>query len=420
MDLRLLIIDLAEKIGLVASAGLLTVLVPPLRNRLLGIGGQPQDRLAAFLLGLLLSMWGAKLGQMWLGLHVNVHAIGILIAAILGGSRTGLVTGLAAGTFYLFRADGSLGVVGLLADAVLGWTAGVIKEKRPIWWLSWRAFPVAFVVLGVSIIGVTLGLLVVGRDGVAYFIASPAHLVQLAGNAAGAAVFVGVTRVVLAREEAAVALIQAKAAADQLELQALRSRLEPHFLFNALNTLRATIRTNPELARDLVSDLADLYRYLLHHPHDAALEKEVEHACAYLAIERARLGGDRFHVVTDIDTEVKFARVPALLLQPLVENAVKYGVAINEGPAEVSILAERVDEQLRISVLNYAEGNKLGEAAVGSGVALQTLRERLERQFGLSATLMLNTREQGAVAQICLPWSAVRPDADAMSERSTT
>ena len=80
-------------------------------------------------------------------------------------------------------------------------------------------------------------------------------------------------------------------------------------------------------ARELVADIADLYRYLLHHTDDAPLAAEVSHATSYLMIERARLGGSRLRVETDIPAELAVLRVPSLLLQPLVENAVKHGIA---------------------------------------------------------------------------------------------
>ncbi|MGB5809036.1 MAG: histidine kinase, partial [Polyangiales bacterium] len=212
-----------------------------------------------------------------------------------------------------------------------------------------------------------------------------------------------VARVVLAREEQAVALVEAQAAANELSLQALRSRLEPHFLFNALNTLRATIRTNPEQARSLVSDLADLYRYLLHHPNDASLLNEVEHACAYLAIERARLGEDRLAVRTAIDNGVRDTRVPALLLQPIVENAVKHGVSPKDGLGTITIRARDLGDHVRIEVEDEGDGPASQPATQGSGMALATLRKRLERQYNGTAMIHLAPHARGTLVTVDLP-----------------
>src|SRR5688500_2327986 len=99
-----LLVELAEKMGLLAAAALLAVLFPPLRNRLLGVG-QRVDKLAAVGLGLGLSVWGAMLGLHVAGEDINVRAIGILIAAILGGWKSGLLAGLGGGLFYAFQVD---------------------------------------------------------------------------------------------------------------------------------------------------------------------------------------------------------------------------------------------------------------------------------------------------------------------------
>jgi len=191
-------------------------------------------------------------------------------------------------------------------------------------------------------------------------------------------------------------------------LPALRSRLEPHFLFNALNALRATIRRDPEQARALVSDLADLYRYLLHHPHDASVMNEVDHACAYLAIEKARLGNERLAVLTSIDQSVRDVRVPALLLQPIVENAVKHGITPRQGPGKITIRASDLGERLRIEVEDEADGPRDGLSTKGSGLALQTLRTRLDQEYDGNANLRLSSLERGTLVTVELPKQSER------------
>ena len=253
VDIRLLVIDIAEKLGLVASAALVSVLVPPLRNRLLGIGGQPQDRFVALLLGFCLSMWGAKMGQMWLGVSVNFVAVGILMASRF---RIGAVAGLLGGLFFVLRVEPTLSVPALgwpvvVALTAMGSAGGWLAEHRPSTFERWQAFPTACVLQLASFVIIAGGLALSGDSG-RFIAAWPALLVQMASTAAGITLFVGVVRVVLNREENAIALVEARAAADQLSLEALRSRLEPHFLFNALNTLRATIRVDPDRALSLI------------------------------------------------------------------------------------------------------------------------------------------------------------------------
>ena len=400
MDIRVLITELFEKLSLIATAGLLGVLVPPLRNRLLGVG-RPRDIWVAVVFGLLLSLWGSTMGFGWLGHQLNLRAVGIMIAGILGGARAGALTGLLAGLFFVTRVAPEAGIWAPLAASVLdGWLAGRIAERRERWFVGWRSLHTTGLIQLATLTIVAVGMGVSGGDPAAAF---PSLAAQLIGVAAGVTLWVNVARVVLAREEQAVALVAAQAAANELSLQALRSRLEPHFLFNALNTLRATIRTDPDRARSLVSDLADLYRYLLHHPRDASLINEVEHACAYLAIERARLGEERLAVRTAIDDQVRDTRVPALLLQPIVENAVKHGITPKDGIGTITIRARDLGNRVRIEVEDEADGPTSHIPTSGSGLALATLRKRLEKQYNGKAALRLSPLERGTLVTVDLP-----------------
>lgn len=405
MDVVTLLVELAEKMGLIASAALVAVLFPPLRNRLLGVG-QRRDQLAAVALGLLLSIWGALLGLHVMGEHMNVRAVGVLIAAILGGWRAGALAGLGGGLFYAARVDATTAPWVLVASVMDGVIAGVVAEKRPEWFQGPRAFVTSVGIQAFHLIGVGAGLLVVGHAA-RYLPAWPAHLVKLAVNAAGVTLFVMVARLVVAREESAVALVAARAAADAARLESLRRRLEPHFLFNALNALRATIRVDPVRARELVSDLSDLYRYLLSHPEDATVRDEVSHASSYLEIERARLGDDRLRVIVEVAPEVESARVPALLLQPLVENAVKHGIAPRAGCGEILITARRDGAALVLGVRDRSDGERESESEAGSGIALETLSKRLANAYGDAARLSLETDARGAHAEVRLPFEGI-------------
>ncbi len=405
MDIRLLIPELFEKLSLIATAGLLGVLVPPLRNRLLGVG-RPRDIAVVVIFGLMFSLWGSTMGFEWLGHFLNLRAIGIMIAGILGGPRAGALTGLLGGGFYVTRVVPEEFPWALVASVLDGWLAGRMSVRREQMFIGWR-------VLGAAALVQVAGLTVTGAgmafSGLNPIEALPSLAAQLGGVAVGVALFVNVALVVISRQEQAVALVEAQAAATALSLTALRSRLEPHFLFNALNTLRATIRRDPEQARALVSDLADLYRYLLHHPHDASVMNEVDHACAYLAIERARLGDERLAVQTSIDDSVRDTRVPALLLQPIVENAVKHGIASKQGPGRITIRASDLGERVRIEVEDEADGPHRGSPTKGSGLALQTLRKRLDQQYDGQADIQLSSQERGTLVTVELPKHADIP-----------
>ena len=400
-DAATLLIELAEKMGLLAAAAVVAVLIPPLRNRLLGVGRR-RDKLAAVVLGLGLSAWGAMLGFHVGGEHINVRAIGVLIAAILGGWKAGALAGLGGGLFYAALVDHETAPWVLAASVTDGVIAGVVAEQRPRWMMGWRVFATSIGIQAIHLVVVGLGLIAVGHAA-RYLPAWPAHMVKLVVNASGVTLFVFVARLIVTREEQRVALVEARAAADAAALQALRSRLEPHFLFNALNVLRATIRRDATRARELVSDLADMYRYLLSHPEEAPLEAEVAHASAYLAIERARLGEERLEVEVDVPGELARVRVPALLLQPLVENAVKHGVARRDGVGRVRISARSEDGQLVLEVEDAASGKPVPPLESGNGIALSTLRQRLAKRYGAGASLALEPTERGMRASVRLP-----------------
>jgi LytS/YehU family sensor histidine kinase len=402
-DAATLLIELAEKMGLLAAAALVAVLIPPLRNRLLGVGRR-RDKLAAVALGLGLAAWGALLGFHVGGEHINVRAIGVLIAAILGGWKAGGLAGLGGGLFYAALVDPETAPWVLAASITDGVLAGWVAERRPEWFQGPRVFVSAVSIQAIHLVVVGVGLLAVGHAA-RYIPAWPAHLVKLVVVASGVTLFVTVARLVVSREEQAVALVEARAAADAAALESLRRRLEPHFLFNALNVLRATIRRDPARARELVSDLADLYRYLLSHPDQATLAEEVEHAQAYLAIERARLGDERLAVQVELPEALSHLEVPPLLLQPLVENAVKHGIGRRDGPGRVR-LAARLDDaesRLTIEVEDAATGRPLPPVESGSGIALDTLRRRLARRYGDGASLSLTPTDRGMRAVVRLP-----------------
>ncbi len=401
-----LLIELAEKMGLLAAAALVAVLIPPLRNRLLGVGRR-RDKLAAVALGLGLAAWGAMLGLHVGGEHVNVRAIGVLIAAILGGWKAGALAGLGGGLFYAALVDAETAPWVLAASITDGVLAGIVAERRPEWFTPRRVFVTSLGIQAIHLVVVGVGLLAVGHAA-RYLPAWPAHLVKLVVNASGVTLFVVVARLVVSREEHAVALVEARAAADTAALEALRRRLEPHFLFNALNVVRATIRRDPARARELIADLADLYRYLLSHPEEASLEAEVDHAQAYLAIERARLGDDRLEVAVELPEAIAKLPVPPLLLQPLVENAVKHGIARRDGPGRVTLRA-RLDEgtdALVIEVEDEATGEPMPPSETGAGIALATLRQRLARRYGARASLALTPTSRGMRASVRLPASS--------------
>jgi Putative regulator of cell autolysis len=147
---------------------------------------------------------------------------------------------------------------------------------------------------------------------------------------------------------------QMKEAADKAELKALQTKINPHFLFNALNTIASLTRTNPAKARELIINLSGYMRYNLELTDERIdINKEIEQVQDYVAIEQARFG-DRVNVRYDI--EAKNVRIPSLILQPLVENAIKHGILKSKTPGQVTISAKNLDDKIRISVTDTGPG----------------------------------------------------------------
>ena len=191
---------------------------------------------------------------------------------------------------------------------------------------------------------------------------------------------------------------------SQAELRALQSQINPHFLFNALNTLYGTIPREAAGARHMVINLAEIFRYFLQSDRTfVPLAQEMQIVRAYLEVEQLRLG-DRLRVEFDVDDAALDVPVPVLSVQPLVENAIKHGVAQSSEPGYVRVRIERRGEQLNIVVEN---SNDRPDANVtGAGVGLQNVRRRLEICYGPAATLHLAPDSRKTTAEISIPLTA--------------
>jgi signal transduction histidine kinase len=176
------------------------------------------------------------------------------------------------------------------------------------------------------------------------------------------------------------ARLRAEAARSAMEFDALRARLNPHFIFNALNNLRALINEDTERARDLVTRLSNTLRHALDHGSAGSvpLRRELEVVDDYLEIEKVHYE-DRLQVQRDIAPEAAGAELPPMLLQLLVENAIKHGIARTPGGGSLSVQARMEGKLLRLAVENPG---RLEGGTRGHGVGLSYLRSRLAQGAG--------------------------------------
>ncbi len=209
-------------------------------------------------------------------------------------------------------------------------------------------------------------------------------------------------------------LDQAKfaAAAKDAELRALKSQINPHFIFNSLNSLRALIDENPAQARQSVTQLANLLRYSLQsaQAETVAFEDELRVVNDYLALEQVR-HEERLRVRLDIAPDTLGLAVPPMLLQTLVENAVKYGISTRPEGGEIAITARCVEGQLQLSVTNPGELRPASQrpASSSTGLGLKNAAERLRAFFGERARLELRAATDSlVVAEVSIPMQPLR------------
>lgn len=189
------------------------------------------------------------------------------------------------------------------------------------------------------------------------------------------------------------------------ELHALRTQLHPHFLFNALNTVSTYVRADPDTAERMIARLGQLLRHALASggEHEVPLREELDVARAYLEIEQARFE-DRLRVRWTVDPSALAARVPSLLLQPLVENAVRHGIAPRAAAGTIEIAAERHDGALRLVVRDDGVGLP-DVGAPREGVGLANTRARLRQLYGDRQSLELVRPDGGgACVRVTLPY----------------
>ena len=208
-----------------------------------------------------------------------------------------------------------------------------------------------------------------------------------------------------------------EAALVQAELQMLRSQLDPHFMFNALNSIAALTRRDPAAAERMVVRLGDFLRLTLRADgrQEVSLREELAHLDSYLDIQRVRFR-DRLRIETRIAPAALACLVPHLVLQPLVENSLKHGMESRDR-LDVRITARRRDgdASLVLEVEDDGPGPRLGDDGLpGAGTGLSATRQRLEKLYGRAQELAIAPRgdgRSGARVTVVIPWRRVAADA---------
>jgi signal transduction histidine kinase len=206
-----------------------------------------------------------------------------------------------------------------------------------------------------------------------------------------------------AREQADAAE-RARAEASDAQLAALQAQVNPHFLFNALNTIAALVRTDPRAAEATTENLARVLRRTLDRTRktECTVEDEVDFLRAWLAVERERYG-DRLRVDFEVDPAAEALRIPTMTLQPLVENSLKHGIAGKLEGGRVTVRVAREDGRLRMEVEDDGAGFPRDPR---EGTGLGNLRRRLETLYGPAASLDVERPAAGARVVVTEPTAA--------------
>lgn len=290
---------------------------------------------------------------------------------------------------------------------------------RPATWLgSWlrRAAAAVFLALAVSAIAALWNLSgnLFGRAALVEF-SSAAWLAFIGLQAVVFVLSAAMHDAVLAHQAAQAAAAtetQARLLAREMEIKALHNRIDPHFLFNSLNSISALTQIDAGAARAMIIDLAQFFRQTLavSDRERIGLAEELELVQRYLAIEQRRLG-DKLGLQLEVDPAALAARLPPLVLQPLVENAIKHGIRPLDQGGQILVRAERSGQRLLLRVSNPVEPTAAHDAS-GLGQGLGQLRARLQAHYdahhdahdGESAFVDVERSEDKFTVDISLPW----------------
>ncbi|MEK6286194.1 MAG: histidine kinase [Acidobacteriota bacterium] len=207
-------------------------------------------------------------------------------------------------------------------------------------------------------------------------------------------------------EEVKISRLKAELAEAQLQvteaqLQALKMQLHPHFLFNTLNSISALLDEDVDAADQMLARLGDLLRMTLENSgaQEVTLQEELEFLRCYLEIEQVRFH-DRLTVIMNIEPETLDARVPNLILQPIVENAIRHGIVSRIAPGQIEINAKRSGDTLQLEVKDNGRGLHRGEASSGrikEGLGLTNTRARLEQLYRAAHRFELSDAPEGGL-----------------------
>lgn len=347
---------------------------------------------------------------------------GTLLVGLLTGPLTGAAVGLMVGAPAAFNGE----LLALPLGVLYGVSGGIVRElcrKEDIWSFS----PLIFLNLyrigetairdrifdwQIAIFAVAVGLeslrIFIGSElapGMVFHLVSANPWVLLAVYISTLA-SLGIPLKIWNNVRLERKLAEQEVLVIRARLQALSSQINPHFLFNTLNSITSATRTDPEVARRLIHKLSAILRKLLQdQEHFIPLKEELDFIDSYLDIESVRFGRGKLVVEKELDPEALDSYVPSMIIQPLVENAVKHGIAARLEGGRIIIRVRRGIGSAIIEIEDNGHGfSQPDESSEGHGIGLNNVSERLQVIYGDQCKLELTSApEHGTIARVIIP-----------------
>lgn len=196
--------------------------------------------------------------------------------------------------------------------------------------------------------------------------------------------------------------VELKALVKEAELNSLKNQINPHFLFNSLNSISSLTITNPEKAREMLVKLSELMRYSLktHHNDKSTLNVELDNIEKYITLEKVRFGS-KLEYIKEIDEACCNKLLPNMILQPLFENAIKHGIYESTEPVTIKIKCRSIEDILQISIENNFDPQ--GKTIKGEGIGLENIKKRLSLIYKSPNLLTTEIKDNKFIARILIP-----------------
>jgi two-component system LytT family sensor kinase len=422
---RLILITLLVKLGVVASVASVLARASSFRRLFFAERRTPRQTLALlafFLVPLTLGVWVRIIVPNFYAADISFETVVLL--GLLVGPRWAMLGGVVLSGPAVYHHE----YLALPFNAAVGLAAGVLGhfvEKEEIWsftpfidlslyrWIR-RNLPQPRVDRQILLL-VLIAMMEVCRDWVAH--EYPRRLFALLASNwwlqglvwLSAPIVVGIALKVWNALRIEMKLEEQKRLLLEARLDALQRQINPHFLFNTLNSIASLVRMKPELAREMTVKLANILRALLKdHDTYVPLSEELDFTDDYLDIEVVRFGAEKLRVEKEIDPRTLDVLVPSILLQPLIENSIKHGLEPRIGGGTVTLRSRMAGARVIIEVADdgVGVGNKPASALPrsGAGIGMKNVRERLEVLYGNQARFtVVSNPGRGTLVSIEIP-----------------